>query len=111
MRHIVTNLLSNALKYSSEDKIVQLRLNRRGDSVIIQIRDEGIGIPSADLNHLFEPFHRANNVGVISGTGLGLTITKEAVELHGGSIMVESQVNVGTLFTVCLPIMAQAGAQ
>jgi two-component system, OmpR family, sensor histidine kinase VicK len=74
------------------------------DSLIFKVQDEGIGIPEADLNHLFEPFHRAANVGTISGTGLGMVITKEAVELHGGTIIVESQVGTGTTFTVSIPL-------
>jgi signal transduction histidine kinase len=68
------------------------------------VRDDVIGIPSADLQHLFEPFHRASNVGTIAGTGLGLVITKEAIELHNGLITVESQVGQGTTFTVHLPL-------
>ncbi|MBK8024029.1 MAG: HAMP domain-containing histidine kinase [Chloroflexi bacterium] len=63
----------------------------------------GIGIPDADLKHLFEPFHRASNVGAISGTGLGLSITKEAVVMHGGTIEVKTEIGVGTTFTVRLP--------
>ncbi|HEY9872661.1 MAG TPA: sensor histidine kinase, partial [Candidatus Obscuribacterales bacterium] len=65
-------------------------------------RDEGIGIPEADKERIFERFHRASNVGSISGTGLGLSIIKQAVELHGGSISLESEVGVGTTFTVCI---------
>ena len=68
------------------------------------MRDEGIGIPEADQKHLFEPFHRAANVGDVSGTGLGLVIVKESVELHGGTVSVESQVDVGTTLIVTLPI-------
>lgn len=60
---------------------------------------------SADLSYLFEPFHRAANVDPIAGTGLGLVIVKEAVELHGGSITVQSEVTVGTTFTVMLPVL------
>ena len=69
----------------------------------LTVQDEGIGIPEADLGHLFEPFHRATNVGTISGTGLGLVITKESVELHGGTIRIESQLGVGTRITVQIP--------
>ena len=79
-------------------------------TVILTVSDEGIGIPEADLPHLFEPFHRATNVGTISGTGLGLVITREAVELQGGTITVESQQDVGTTFLIRIPI-AGATAQ
>ncbi|MBE2267633.1 MAG: sensor histidine kinase, partial [Anaerolinea sp.] len=71
--------------------------------ITLRITDQGIGIPPESLKHLFEPFHRAGNVGAISGTGLGLPIAKEAVELHAGTIAVESQVGVGTTFIVALP--------
>lgn len=104
MRQIISNLLSNALKYSAAEKPVELHLAYTDGTVILQVRDEGIGIPADDFKHLFQPFHRATNVGTISGTGLGLSITKESVELHGGSITVESQLGVGTTFTVTLPI-------
>lgn len=103
IRKIINNLISNAIKYSPSGKPIHMSLERDGDFARLQVRDEGIGIPPADLNRLFEPFHRANNVGGISGTGLGLAITKEAVERHGGSITVQSEVNTGTTFTVRIP--------
>ncbi len=103
MRQIISNLLSNAIKYSPAQKPVQIMLTHRQNQCFLQVRDEGIGIPPADLPHLFEPFHRAGNVGVIAGTGLGLVITKEAIELHNGLIIVESQLDQGTTFTVQLP--------
>jgi PAS domain S-box-containing protein len=109
MRQIISNLVSNAIKYSPADKPVQVTLEFVADTLILKVRDAGIGIPETDLQHLFEPFHRAANVGTISGTGLGLVITKEAVELHGGTISVESQVDVGTTFTVHIPIARQGG--
>jgi PAS domain S-box-containing protein len=105
MRQIISNLVSNAIKYSPEDKPIVIDLAALDDALLLTIRDEGIGIPEADLKHLFEPFHRAANVGAISGTGLGLVITKEAVELHGGAIEVESQLDVGTTFTIRIPIL------
>lgn len=104
MRQILTNLVSNAIKYSPEGKDVYIHLDYTDAEVILKVSDEGIGIPKADLPHLFEPFHRAANVGTISGTGLGLVITREAVELHGGTITVESQQNVGTTFLIRIPI-------
>ena len=104
MRLIISNLLSNAIKYSSVQTPVQITLAHGENHCILQVRDEGIGIPPADLQHLFQPFHRAGNVGTIAGTGLGLVITKEAVELHNGLITVESQVGQGTTFTVYLPL-------
>lgn len=103
MRQVITNLISNALKYSSSDKPVYLNLMQNETEVTLTIRDEGIGIPAEDLKHLFEPFHRATNVGTISGTGLGLSITKQAVELHSGTIVAESEEGVGTTITVVIP--------
>ncbi|MBN8594168.1 MAG: PAS domain S-box protein [Anaerolineae bacterium] len=105
MRRIIGNLVSNALKYSPPDAAVQLTLSRDAKHVTCQISDQGIGIPPDDLKHLFEPFHRAANVGTIGGTGLGLSIAREAVLTHGGTIEVESEVGQGTTFTVVLPFI------
>ncbi len=104
IREIVNNLLTNAAKYSAEGSRIYLELIHGAEEVIFRVRDEGIGIPEKDQAHLFEAFHRAENVGTIPGTGLGLAIVKHAVELHGGSITFESQINVGTTFTVCIPV-------
>jgi signal transduction histidine kinase len=104
IRQIINNLVSNAIKYSPEGKVIRINLEYTASEVILKISDEGIGIPEADLRHLFEPFHRATNVGTISGTGLGLVITREAVELHSGTIGVESQQGVGTTFIIRIPI-------
>ena len=103
LRHILANLLSNAVKYSPEGGTVRFEIDRGDKHTVIRIADEGIGIPQKDQEHLFEPFHRAKNVGTIHGSGLGLAITKRAVLLHGGSICFESQVGIGTTFTVTLP--------
>ena len=104
MRQIINNLVSNAYKYSSNGKPVTVQLAYAEEMLVLDVRDEGIGIPEADLHHLFEPFHRAANVATIPGTGLGLVITKESVELHGGVITVESQLGAGTTFTVRIPM-------
>lgn len=104
LRHILFNLLGNAVKYSPEDSVVTLRLSRRGSGVRIEVIDRGIGIPEKDLPHLFETFHRCSNVGEIPGTGLGLVIVKRCAELHGGTVEVESQPGQGTTFTVFLPL-------
>jgi len=107
MRRIIGNLISNALKYSPPDTAIQLELTQDADSVRCQVTDHGIGIPQDDRKQLFEPFHRAGNVGEIAGTGLGLSITREAVLAHGGSIEVESEVGKGTTFTVVVPFTPQ----
>jgi PAS domain S-box-containing protein len=104
VRQIISNIVHNAIKYSPAEKPVTIHLEYTPEGVVLTVRDEGIGIPEADQKHLFEPFHRAANVGDISGTGLGLVIVKESVELHGGTVSVESQVGVGTTLTVTLPV-------
>ena len=104
LRQILENLLSNALKYSPSNTSVIFTLNYHQNQAIFQIRDQGIGIPSQDKSLLFETFHRATNVGTIAGTGLGLAIVKKCVDLHKGRIAVESEVGLGTTFTVTLPV-------
>lgn len=104
MRQIISNLVSNAIKYSADDKPIHITLEFVDEAITIKVCDKGIGIPEADLKHLFDPFHRAANVGNIPGTGLGLVITRESVELLGGTIAVESQVARGTTFTIHIPI-------
>jgi signal transduction histidine kinase len=103
MRQTITNLLSNALKYSPDGGMVNLKLACDERKVVLQVKDEGIGIPEKDQERLFEPFHRAANIGTIPGTGLGLTIAKHTVELHGGEITFESKTDLGTTFTITLP--------
>ncbi len=103
LHHILVNLLSNAIKYSPIGSTVTLALRCHDGSICLQVQDKGIGIPEADLAHLFTPFHRAKNVGAIPGTGLGLNIVKAMVELHGGTIAVQSTVGAGSTFTIKLP--------
>jgi signal transduction histidine kinase len=74
--------------------------------LIIRIRDEGMGIPETEVGKIFEMFYRCKNSGKIKGNGLGLTIVKKAVDLQGGAIACESQIGVGTTFTVALPYVA-----
>jgi PAS domain S-box-containing protein len=103
LHSIVSNLLSNAIRYTPDHKPIRLTLTRRKGQVILRVQDEGIGIPLGDRRHLFEPFHRGHNVSNIPGTGLGLSIVKQFVELHHGTIAVTSKVGTGTTFTVRLP--------
>jgi len=100
---MLKSLLSNAIKYSPQGSIVHLNLSCGQGQAIFKIRDEGMGIPESDRERLFEVFKRGSNVGNISGTGLGMAIIKNAVELHGGTITFESEVSVGTSFTVSIP--------
>lgn len=103
LRHIFTNLLTNAVKYSEPGRPVELRLGRDGSELVATIRDHGIGIPEADREWLFCAFHRGRNVGDRPGTGLGLVIVKRCVDLHGGRIQVKSEIGKGASFTVSLP--------
>jgi PAS domain S-box-containing protein len=103
IHRILTNLLANAVKYSPDGGEICLELMREGADIVMQVYDEGIGIPEKDQARLFEPFHRGLNTRGIKGTGLGLAIVNESVQLQGGSIRVESQEGKGTTFTVRLP--------
>lgn len=105
IRRMLLNLLSNAIKFSKPGTTISLELLTSYNDVIVRISDEGIGIEAADMERIFEPFHRGNNVSATGGAGLGLAIVKECVTLHKGSIQVQSEVNKGTTFTVRLPII------
>jgi PAS domain S-box-containing protein len=103
LRSALTNLISNAAKYSPAGSTVEITLTPSDDEVAIRVRDHGIGIPPDDVEALFEPFHRAANAQTIAGTGLGLVIVKNAVERHGGTVDVATQLNKGTTFTLTFP--------
>ncbi|KST66585.1 hybrid sensor histidine kinase/response regulator [Mastigocoleus testarum] len=107
LSHILINLLTNAMKYSSQGSTIDFNLIYHKEQVEFQIKDKGIGIPLKDQKRLFESFHRASNVGRIPGNGLGLVIVKQSVDLHEGKISVNSEEGVGTTFTVKLPSVAQ----
>ena len=100
---ILTNLLSNAIKYSPGNNSVILELYSQDKNIIFKIKDTGIGISLEDRERIFEPFYRGSNIDSIPGTGLGLSIVKTIVDLHGGEIFLESQLGMGTTFTVTLP--------
>ncbi|OUL30175.1 ATP-binding protein [Nostoc sp. 106C] len=104
LRHILTNLLTNAVKYSPQGGTINFEIFYVPGEVIFRIKDEGIGIPEADQENLFNSFHRCSNVGTIPGNGLGLAIVKHYVELHGGEISFASKPGIGTTFIVNLPI-------
>lgn len=104
LRHIFSNLLSNASKYSAPDSPVNFRVHRDGEQAVFAISDRGIGIPAEDQERIFEAFQRAGNVGETPGTGLGLLIVKRCVELHQGDIGFHSTPSDGTTFTVRLPL-------
>lgn len=106
---ILRNLLSNAVKYSPIGSTIDFILSYQDEKVVFQIKDRGIGIPDRDRQQLFKPFHRGGNVGNIPGNGLGLTLVKKLVDLHGGQISVVSEVGVGTTFAIALPVAGIQG--
>jgi signal transduction histidine kinase len=105
IKHILTNLLGNALKYSPQGNPVEFKIIVESEQVVFKIIDRGIGIPSKDQEHLFKPFYRGSNVDNIQGTGLGLAIVGRCVEAHKGQIYLESEEGKGTKITVILPII------
>jgi PAS domain S-box-containing protein len=104
LKQMLERLLSNAFKYSVPAAEIQFDVATDTHTVTFTIHDTGIGIPEEDLHRIFEPFHRGANIGQIGGTGMGLAITKKLVELHRGSIAVDSQVGAGTTVTLTLPL-------
>ena len=104
LHHMLGNLLGNAVKYSPPGRRVDLLVTRAGVDAQFIVRDRGCGIPVADQARLFTAFYRGSNVGQTPGSGLGLVITKRCVELHGGTIACASEQDVGTTFTVTLPL-------
>lgn len=100
LTHILSNLVSNALKYSAGRPSPEVVLDYLEDRLRIAVRDFGIGIPERDLESIFDSFYRGSNAENIQGTGLGLVIVKQFVDLHNGSITVASRLNEGSVFTV-----------
>lgn len=106
LHHLLTNLLSNAIKYSPNGGNVSLELSCENQQIIFCVRDDGIGMTAEDREKLFQQFERGANVGKIKGSGLGLCIVKHIVDLHGGTIIVESAIGQGSTFIVTLPFLA-----
>ncbi|MCU0548856.1 MAG: HAMP domain-containing histidine kinase [Leptolyngbya sp. Prado105] len=103
-QRIVANLLSNGIKYSPGGGKIECKLQVASNHLILQVADQGIGIPTSEQSRLFQSFYRAQNASTIPGTGLGLAIVKRCVDLLGGEIAIQSAVGVGTCFTVQVPI-------
>lgn len=104
LRHILTNLISNAIKYSRQGGTIDVEIDATDTDATFQVRDQGIGIPEGDRSQLFESFRRGSNVGAVPGTGLGLAMVKRSVDRHGGRIKMSSEVGVGTTFIVTIPL-------
>jgi signal transduction histidine kinase len=103
---LLDNLLSNAVKFTPAGGEIGLTLATRGDTLHIEVTDTGVGIPESELDKLFDRFFRASTAANEKGTGLGLSIAKTIAEAHGGGVSVESEVGVGTTFSVDLPVQA-----
>jgi signal transduction histidine kinase len=108
----VLNLLNNAIRYSTDVKKIEVRVEGRDGQIAIEVADHGIGIARSEQEKIFEKFYRVNNdlVHTVRGTGLGLTLVKHIVDAHGGKIVVNSVPGKGSHFTILLPCGAVAMA-
>ena len=104
MRRVFENIIGNAIKYSPEGGQIEIRLDVTGDEAIAEVHDHGIGIPTTSLDRIFEFRARGENVGSISGSGIGLAGARWIIELHGGTISVQSTEGLGSTFTIRLPL-------
>ncbi len=104
IRQVFSNLLSNAVKYSPEGSTVRIEGWQDGETAVISFQDNGVGIPKDELSQLFERFFRASTSTGIAGSGIGLHLTRHFIDLHDGSIDVESAEGAGATFTVRLPV-------
>ncbi len=113
LNQILYNLIDNAMKYTPEGGSIQVSLTEEGNSLIWRVKDNGIGIPPEDREHIFERFYRVDKARSreTGGTGLGLSIVKQLAVMHGGTIQVESRPGEGSLFTVTLPRSGAAAAE
>jgi signal transduction histidine kinase len=101
----ITNLVSNAVKYSPAGGSVAIATRNDGDDVVISVRDEGVGIAEEDLSRIFDRFERVETgiAGRIAGTGLGLSIAQEIASLHGGRLWADSELGLGSTFYLAIP--------
>ena len=107
MVHVISNLMDNALKYSAPGSPLEVVARREGEEVWISVLDQGIGIPTEDLEKVFDKFYRVQRPEQVTGTGLGLAICRGIVEAHGGRMWAEQRDGKGTRMTIALP-MAEA---
>lgn len=103
LKNILLNLVSNAIKFSPEDSVIEISCSNQTEQIILNVKDSGIGISQEDQQHLFERFFRARNAQNIQGTGLGLHIVSKYIELLNGKIELSSEENTGTTFTITIP--------
>ena len=108
MRQVIINLLGNAVKFSDPGHSIMVKAESQKRKLLFQVTDQGIGIPEESIPHLFERFYRVRDTAWIGGAGLGLFISRQIVEAHGGGISVESKAGEGSTFSFTLPL-DQAG--
>lgn len=111
IEQVLVNLLDNACKYSESGREVRIAVRRRGDEVVMSVSDQGIGLATAEIEHLFDQFYRGKTARRVSGTGLGLTICKAVVEAHGGRIWAENNEGGGATFSFSLPLSGEGPEQ
>jgi PAS domain S-box-containing protein len=104
IKNIIINLISNAIKFSDEGSLIDIRSKVTGDVASVSVKDEGIGISEEDQQHLFSSFFRGKNVVNIQGTGLGLHIVRRYLDLLGGEVKLKSQLAKGTTITFTIPV-------
>ena len=104
LEQALTNLFSNAVKYAPDATDIEVKGYTEGDRVVITVRDQGVGIDEDELDRIGERFFRARTSTGTAGTGLGLNLARTLVEMHGGSVSIESKNGEGSIFTIRLPI-------
>jgi two-component system, OmpR family, sensor histidine kinase BaeS len=104
LHEMITNVLTNAQKFTAPGGRIDVELTRGGSTATLRIADTGIGIPEPDRAHIFERFWRGRNSDNIPGTGIGLAVVAELVRAHGGTVVVDSQVGLGTTVTLEFPL-------
>ncbi len=106
-RNVLVNLVDNSVKYSGDPVSIKISVYKSGGNTIFSVKDNGMGIPPAHINQVFDKFHRVptGNIHNVKGTGLGLTYVKYIVEAHGGNITVKSEINAGSEFIVSIPLI------
>src|SRR3984957_11933664 len=108
---VFSNILSNAIKYSPDGGVIAVDAALAADEIVVAVADHGIGIPAADFDRLFERYHRGSNVSGIVGTGVGLYLVKMVVDMHGGTVTVDSKEGEGSRFVIRLPQKPAAAAE
>jgi PAS domain S-box-containing protein len=106
-KHIIYNILSNAVKFNNNDNIVTLNVEKKSENIIFEIKDKGMGIAESDLDDIFEMFYRGKNTNTVHGAGIGLAITKKSIDLLGGTIQIKSKENIGTTVTFAIPLIQE----